>query len=295
MKYNVFLPHKKTIINPKIKIMKTLSTLFFAALSSIVFAQIPNACFDTWSGGNPTQWVTGNSFLAGTTTQSSTVHGTCTSAVSLNSVGGLGGFVESISATDPYFYNSGNPEALNGWYILKSDGNDYFEVEVGTKCPDTVNSGLMVEYTTSTSVYKQFSVCLTYSHVCTADSAYIFLALNSSTTTGNGDYVIVDGLSFGTCATAIEDIKSNVDLEPSYPNPASDICNIIYSIRNSGEVNVSLYDISGRKMMNLLDNTRQTSGRYKIPVDVHSLANGVYVYIITVDGVSYSQKLTVEK
>ncbi len=47
--------------------------------------------------------------------------------------------------------------------------------------------------------------------------------------------------------------------------------------------------------MDLLNNTNQTPGRYKLPVDVHTLASGVYAYTITVDGVAYTQKLLVAK
>src|ERR1700719_985484 len=103
--------------------MKTLTTLFFSVLGTALFAQIPNASFETWSGGNPTQWVTGNGIFPGTTTQSSTAHAG-SSAAKLNSLGGLGGFVETTNASDPFFYNSGNPGALNGWYILNSVGGD---------------------------------------------------------------------------------------------------------------------------------------------------------------------------
>jgi hypothetical protein len=278
--------------------MKIITTLFCIAFSGIAFAQIPNASFETWNGGNPTQWTTGNSIAAGSATQSSDAY-SGNYAVSLNSISGIGGFVETGDGVDGYFLNSGNPVALNGWYILNSVGGDEFVVLLSTKCPTVSSNGSTnSKYLTSTAVYKEFFACITYNNSCTADSASILLSLTNPSgdgSTHSGSYVIIDDLSWGACTTGVDDIKNTVDLEPSYPNPASDVCNIIYSIPNTATVSVSLYDVSGRKVMDILNNANQTTGRYKIPLDVRTLANGVYIYTITVDGVPYSQKLAVAK
>jgi len=283
--------------------MKTLTTLFLTAVSSVIMAQIPNACFDNWTSGNPDQWQTTNILQAGSVTQVSNTHGSCTSAVQLNSVtyGSIiaGGVAETWNGHTGYFVNAGNPVAVNGWYILNSVGGDELEVATLTRCSTGENGGEINTYSTSTTVYKQFSACLTYTVACTADSAEIFLELSNSRmhdTTHSGSYAIIDDLSFGSCsALGVDDIQNQVNLEAAYPNPASDFCNIIYSIPATSTVNVALYDLSGKKVMNILDNTNQTIGRYKIPVDVSKLANGVYAYTISVDGVPYTQKLVVAK
>jgi hypothetical protein len=277
--------------------MKTLTTLILSTMSSVMIAQIPNASFETWSGGNPVGWYTGNSIFPGTTTQSSNAQAGSSSA-SLNSVSGLGGFVGTGVTTDQYFINSGNPPALNGWYILNTNGGDDVQVIVSSKCSTGVNGGATTTLSAATSVYKQFSVCWTYGVNCTADSASIFFDLTNpggGGVTHSGSYALIDDLTFGPCTSGIDEVESDVTLEPSYPNPANEYCNLIYSLPNAATVNVALYDLSGRKVMNILNNTNQTDGRYKIPVDVRGLANGVYIYTITVDGLPYSQKLTVVK
>lgn len=277
-------------------------TLFLTAMSSILFAQIPNPCFDSWSSGDPVGWATKNSVYPGSTTQSSNAYTGCTSAAELNSYntgsGYYGGFLQTNKLTDGYFANAGNPAALNGWYILNSVGGDKLSVDIETKTTSTINGTRAIYITTSTLVYKQFSTCINYTPG-TADSASIqFSLVNSSggtSGTNNGSYAIIDDLSWGTCITGVEEISKNVRLEFVYPNPASDICNIIYSIPNSAAVSVSLFDLSGKKVMNILEICQQTSGRYKIPVDVRKLANGVYTYTITVDGLPYTQKLVISK
>jgi len=281
--------------------MKKLATLFLTAASSVILAQIPNPSFENWQYSSPPyypiSWTTDNRIANGYVVESSNAHAG-TLAARLNSIYNLGGYVETWNGNSRYFANSGNPDALNGWYILNSVGFDELEVIVNTKCSGGANGIDTMITMTPTSVYKQFSACINYTPGCTADSAAIFIELTNANfgATNNGSYIIVDDLSFGPCATSsIEDIKSGVTLESAYPNPASEFCNIIYSIPGSSTVNVALYDLNGRKVMSILNNTNQTSGRYKIPVDVSKLANGVYAYTITVDGVPYTQKLVVAK
>ncbi len=134
-----------------------------------------------------------------------------------------------------------------------------------------------------------------YGHTCTADSAFIVMGLVDSNTgtTHSGSYAIVDDLSL--TPAGINEISNNIALEKAYPNPASNICNIVYSIPSSANVSVSLYDISGRQVQNLLTDTQLPRGRYKIPVDVTGLNSGIYIYRVVVNDEAYSQKLTVAK
>jgi hypothetical protein len=279
----------------KIKTMKKLTTLLLTAMSSIMLAQIPNPSFETWSSGDPTGWFTANDILPGYIIQSSNAYAG-TSAVKIICQYNAGGFLWTGTEGDIYFVNAGNPGALNGWYILNSVGGDYLEITAGTKAGSSSNGAGTNKLSNSTAVYKQFSVCMNYTSG-TADSATIEIQIaNSAGTTNASTYAIVDDLSFGTCTPmGVEDINSNVTLEAAYPNPASTTCNIIFSIPSSANVNVSIYDLSGRKILSALENTVLSDGRYKVPVDVTKLANGVYAYTITVDGVPYTQKLVVAK
>jgi hypothetical protein len=239
--------------------------------------------------------------VAGTVTQSGTAHAGSSSA-SINTVnsgfGNFGGSLQTGTSSYPYFASTGNPAALNGWYQLNSVSGDQFKIQLLAKdlSANIKGSATMYYNVTTGAVWKQFSACISYTG--TADSAEIlFTLINSggSNTTNTGSYVLVDDLSFGSCLAGIENISNSVTLESAYPNPAATICNIIYSIPNASSVSVALYDLSGRKVMDILNNSNQTPGRYKLPVDVHTLANGVYAYTITVDGVPYTQKLAVAK
>ena len=282
--------------------MKTLTTLFLTALSSIMLAQtIPNADFENWTSGSPNGWGT-TQYANGVEQSTTAEHGSYSVQFNSIDVGGgfyFGGQIASVRLPgDAYYANAGNPIALNGWYQLTSVGGDELTIIANTKCGTKVNGAALISYTTSTgTVWKQFSACFFYDTTCTADSIEILLGLeNGGGNTHSGTSALIDNLSFGSCTpTGVDNINSNVTLESAYPNPANDICNIIYSIPASSTVHVALYDLSGRRVLNILDNTNQTPGRYKIPVDVTKLANGVYAYTITVNGVPYTQKLVVAK
>lgn len=281
--------------------MKKLTTIFLSLVSTAIMAQIPNPSFENWTSGNPNSWYVVTSSVPGSVTQSSTAHAG-TYAVELSSVFMsvvyIGGQMTSGKQSSAYFYNSGKPTALNGWYISTLNGGDEVLMTIGGKCPnDSANGGGALFLTTNSAVYKQFSICCSYPYSCTPDSAFIgFQLYSTGGYTHAGSFVIIDDLSFGPCTTAgVDNISKDVTLEAAYPNPANNICNVIYSLPNDAHVTVNLYDMGGRKVMNLLQDTYQTDGRYKLPVDVSSLANGLYICNIVVNGQTYSQKISVLK
>jgi len=287
--------------------MKKLTILLFTALSSLMLAQtVPNECFSTWSGGagnSPISWLTTNAIASGSASESFTVHGGCPTSAALNTVvvgsANYGGSIISLGTNTIYFKYAGgsNPIAIDGWYELTTSGGDQLVVTVLTKSASSVNGGATATYSTGTGVWKKFSACITA--IGAVDSVSIALALTNKRghdTTQTGSMATVDSVYFGTCATAgVEPISNNVTLEPAYPNPANNICSIVFSLPCAATVNVALYDLNGRKVINALDNTTLTDGTYKVPVDVSKLANGIYEYTVTADGVPYTQKLVVAK
>lgn len=279
--------------------MKKITTLFLSLMSTALIAQIPNPSFENWTAGAPDNWTVYTFFAPGSVTESNTAHAGSHS-VSLNSVlvssRYYGGFIQTgPSLGDMFFANSGNPAALNGWYQLTTSGGDQFYIQVVAKMGSSAIGSGSLQIPWAASVWKHFSVCINYTSG-TADSMSIQLELaNGVNPTNPGSVLLIDDLSFGSCTAGIDEIGQNVKLEPSYPNPASTICNVIFSIPGYGRVNADLYDMTGRKVMDLLQSTQMSPGQYKIPVDVSGLANGIYIYRITVDGTTYSQKLTVAR
>ena len=117
---------------------------------------------------------------------------------------------------------------------------------------------------------------------------------------GAVEYFNPDGVSETYLETPTE-----YKLFNAYPNPVSikangtnDSITIIYSIdfgngKNQTNVNISLYDILGRKVAELV-NKVQTSGKYKINFTPVNLSAGTYFYTLLVnDNILLTKKLLI--
>ncbi|MGE5457395.1 MAG: right-handed parallel beta-helix repeat-containing protein [Methanococcaceae archaeon] len=80
----------------------------------------------------------------------------------------------------------------------------------------------------------------------------------------------------------------------NYPNPFNLGTNITYSIGSDGNVLITLYDILGRKVRTLLNETKP-AGTYKISFNGAGLASGVYFYKITSGSYTQIKKLQLLK
>lgn len=74
-----------------------------------------------------------------------------------------------------------------------------------------------------------------------------------------------------------------------YPNPFSKICNVVYTIKDKGTVELSLYDPSGRRVAEI-DRSLRDPGSYEMEFDGSGLDSGVY-YLILRTRTGYATKL----
>ena len=73
------------------------------------------------------------------------------------------------------------------------------------------------------------------------------------------------------------DIASNIELEQNYPNPFNPVTQIQYSISEHSNVTLEVYDVLGRHVSTLVDET-QSPGQYEISFDGSDLSSGTYIY-----------------
>lgn len=71
----------------------------------------------------------------------------------------------------------------------------------------------------------------------------------------------------------------NFTLEQNYPNPFNPSTVIAYNLPASSHVTLSLFDVLGREVQNLVNET-QAAGNYKVEFTPEGLAGGVYFYRI---------------
>jgi hypothetical protein len=102
--------------------------------------------------------------------------------------------------------------------------------------------------------------------------------------------------------TTVTDIKDespsgfSYTLEQNYPNPFNPETRINYNLAKSGNVRLSIYDITGRRVATLID-ARQEAGRHtvKLLADKFGLASGVYFYELRANDFRNVKKLLLLK
>ncbi|HKK39730.1 MAG TPA: T9SS type A sorting domain-containing protein [Cryomorphaceae bacterium] len=107
----------------------------------------------------------------------------------------------------------------------------------------------------------------------------------SSTDTYYFDNIAVPGL------TSAEDTEFVSDLK-AYPNPATDVVTLEYNLLSSGDVNISLTDITGRVIENKTLNN-QPNGTFRMDISTGSYADGIYLYNVNVSGQNHTGKIIV--
>ena len=77
-------------------------------------------------------------------------------------------------------------------------------------------------------------------------------------------------------------IPKKFELSQNYPNPFNPITKIDYNLPFNGNVSLKIYDISGREIATLVNNT-QEAGFYTTQFNAHNFASGIYFYRISAD------------
>jgi Secretion system C-terminal sorting domain len=263
--------------------------------------QIPNFSFENWSDGNPVGWSTEN-YADSTQAVRSTNAYLGNYAVQINTTPFTQGGVASAIYTKPYAQLTTTPTTLHGWYIFyRVDTSTVFTIDAdiyghSSILEDSVSFNGGFGYP-ATSIYKEFVTPITYaSQPFNADSALIMLSISDTNHNSSvGSYVIVDDLFWGYETTNIESILPENNLEQCIPNPASSKTNLFYCLNINSLVNLSLYDLMGCKLKTIINDIKQSAGRYKITIDLMDLANGVYICSLNINSQQYSKKIIIQR
>ncbi len=79
------------------------------------------------------------------------------------------------------------------------------------------------------------------------------------------------------------EIPNGFSLEQNYPNPFNPVTNIYYNVGMTSVVNISVYDMTGKEVAVLLNESKPT-GRYSVEWNATNMPSGVYFYKLTING-----------
>lgn len=92
-----------------------------------------------------------------------------------------------------------------------------------------------------------------------------------------------------------EDIPKQVTLNQNYPNPFNPSTVITYQLTESGLVWLDIFDITGRKVANLVNAEHKAAGIHQATFDARNLASGMYFYRLEAVGKTITRKMLLVK
>jgi len=147
------------------------------------------------------------------------------------------------------------------------------------------------------------------------DNDYIWTKVNTSLITGTNPYSYTDrdiapdtsyeykleafvsdkAETIGTTeCTSGKGTPGSFEIARVYPTPASYHINIDVVIPEQADIDIAIYDITGRKVM-AVANGQYSPGEYTLTSDITGLSDGVYIVKMTSEGFSASKNFVVAK
>ncbi len=91
-----------------------------------------------------------------------------------------------------------------------------------------------------------------------------------------------------------ETLPGEFSLGQNFPNPFNPSTLVEFNLPGSGEVSLSLYDVTGKKVIEAA-NSYFEAGRHSIRIDASSLPSGVYMYRLVSGQFSATKKMILQK
>ena len=105
---------------------------------------------------------------------------------------------------------------------------------------------------------------------------------------------VIDLLDVNLSNQDAKEIPSNFVLFPNYPNPFNPLTNITYELSLSNYIRLSIYDIRGRRIAELINNF-MPAGYHKIVWNGQNNASGLYFVKLEAGQYSAIQKVVLIK
>jgi hypothetical protein len=264
-----------------------------------LFAQIPNPGFEQWTAGYPDGWLTNNNPAIGNPiTQSGTSH-SGSSAAKGAVLGVIGGAYPPIlsSMTFPI---SQRYSTFSGYYQFAPVGGDIFYISILLFNNQNLIAEGNLAIGSSAAAYTQFNAGIQYFSTETPDTAIIQFGISDSVATPDvGSAFLVDDLQLSGLVAIPEPVDLTVPWEfalaQNFPNPFNPETTIKFSLPESREVSLIIYNSLGQEVARLVDGRELTAGKYSMNWNAGDLPSGIYFYRLTAGQFSQMRKMVLMK
>jgi hypothetical protein len=90
-------------------------------------------------------------------------------------------------------------------------------------------------------------------------------------------------------------IPAKYELSQNYPNPFNPTTKIDFALPNDSKISIKVYDMTGREVMNIMNNELKTAGYYTIKINPSMLSSGLYFYRLIADKFVQVKKMVLLK
>jgi hypothetical protein len=91
----------------------------------------------------------------------------------------------------------------------------------------------------------------------------------------------------------LEHSSRTFSMEQNIPNPANDKTVINYSIPQDGEINFTIYSVSGQVLYNNTENV--PLGEHQLELNISDYASGVYFYVMEYQGQRITKRMSIKR
>jgi len=107
-------------------------------------------------------------------------------------------------------------------------------------------------------------------------------------------YYAVEGSGIIGIHNISSEVPRSFNLLQNYPNPFNPSTKINFSLPQSGQVSLKVYDITGKEVVTLVNQTMQP-GTYSVDFDGTKYSSGIYFYVIKTESYSDTRKMILSK
>jgi hypothetical protein len=290
--------------------MQRIIIIFLFVFIQSAIAQIPNAGFENWTGGNPDGWVTSNITGFENVTQSGTPH-SGSDAVRGEVIQLIPGYmlqpVLQIGQNARGFAYDQRPVSISGYYQFYPTGGDRFGVNVGLfkGGSEGIYVGVAaIANPAITTSYTQFTAAFNYVTSDIPDTCVIqfqiigpYIGPDTIAPPHAGSYFLLDDLAFSG-STNVENQNSlnpvETNLKQNYPNPFNPSTTISYSLSKASYVKLRVFNILGKELTPLVDGF-QSAGDHAARFLASTMASGVYFYRLEAEGYTAMKQMLLVK
>lgn len=130
-----------------------------------------------------------------------------------------------------------------------------------------------------------------------ADSLTAY-GLESLDTINASDHIpLVADFTLKTSNSSEQDsgLPKSIRLHQNHPNPFNPSTNISFELNSSSKVRLSIYTLSGREVIKLLDDQPHSAGHHTMSINVSELSSGIYFYQLIAGNETITKKMTLIK